>query len=103
MATVGDLLRGRSRPITATQDEWIKDVLARMIKHDYSQLPVVDSQEKPIALITSDSIVRTLHVFGVKTDGIRVADAMLKLPPIFLADDDLFDLLDKLADSEVAL
>lgn len=100
---ITDLLRGKPEPVTATPGANIKDVLAEMINHNYSQLPVVDDEGKPIGLITSDSIVRALHNFGVKTEELSVKDAMLKKPATYYPNDDVFDLLDDLKTDEVIL
>jgi CBS domain-containing protein len=102
-ALIADLLRGKPDLVTASIGTLVKDVLAEMIKYDYSQLPVIDEKEKPIGLVTSDSIVRALHNFGVKTDALCVKDAMLKKPATYYTSDDVFDLLDDLETDEVVL
>lgn len=101
--TITDLLRGKPDPVTATPGTNLKDALADMINHNYSQLPVVDDLGRPLGLITSDSIVRALHNFGVKTDDLSVKDAMLKKPATYYPNDDVFDLLDDLETDEVIL
>ena len=102
-ATIADLLRGKPDPVTCVVSDKVKDILALMIKHDYSQLPIIDVNEKPIGLVTSDSIVRALHNFGVTTENLCVKDAMVKRPSTFYPSDDVFDLLDDLAVDDVGL
>lgn len=102
-ATIADLLLGKPDLVTTTQDANIKDVLAEMVKYDYSQLPVVDDHCRPVGLVTSDSIVRALHNFNVKTSSLRVRDAMVKTPERYYPNDDVFDLLDDLESDEVIL
>ncbi|KAB8141869.1 DUF4268 domain-containing protein [Chloroflexia bacterium SDU3-3] len=102
-ATIEDILRGKPDVITTTMDASIKGVLGEMIKHDYSQLPVVDSQNKPIGMITNDSILRTLHRFNSSIGNLKVRDAMVRVPASYRTDDDIFDLLDGLQQSDVAL
>lgn len=95
-AQVADLIRDKAPPVTTQRETSIAQVLSLMIKHDYSQLPVIDETNKPLGLVTSDSILRALHHFGVSTDKLLVRDAMIKKPPEYYAEDDLFDLLDDL-------
>jgi CBS domain-containing protein len=100
-ATIAELLRGKPEPVSASLDDKVQDILATMVKHDYSQLPIVDAANKPIGLITCDSIIRALHNFGVTTEALSVKDAMLKRPPTYYPGDDVFDLLDDLETSQV--
>lgn len=102
-ATIEDMLRGKQDVITTTMDASIKDVLGEMIKHDYSQLPVVDSQNKPIGMITNDSILRTLHRFNSSIGNLKVRDAMVRVPASYRTDDDIFELLDGLQQNDMAL
>lgn len=95
-AQVVDLIRDKVPPVTTRPDATIAEVLSLMIKHDYSQLPVIDADNKPTGLVTCDSIVRALHHFGVTTENLLVRDAMVKKPSEYYAADDLFDLLDDL-------
>jgi CBS domain-containing protein len=95
-AQVADLIRDKALPIRTRREESIAQVLSLMIEHDYSQLPVVDEANKPVGLVTSDSILRALHHFGVTTDKLFVRDAMVKKPSEYYAEDDIFDLLDDL-------
>jgi CBS domain-containing protein len=66
-----------------------------MIEHDFSQLPVVDADFKPLGIVTTDSITRALLTLGTNVKELRVRDVFTK-PPIFQADEDLLYLLDYL-------
>lgn len=85
------------RPIDSAES-----ALEQMIEHDFSQLPVVDLDDKPLGVITSDSILRALKHFAIKLDVLNVADAMVKAITHY-EDDDLFEMLDDLRDAYVVL
>jgi len=102
---VEHLLESRSSPIIAEPDEKVAEAIKRMVEHNFSQLPVIDADNKPIGMITSDSIVRALNNFGCTPDGLHVYDAMVQIEDRqqFKADEDLFDLLDDLRDMYAAV
>jgi CBS domain-containing protein len=102
-ATVNDLIQSKAEPVMVAVDAPLKDALEPMIAHDYSQLPVVDSDSRPVGIVTSDSIVRALNNFGVTLDGLRVYDAMRKRGNTYRPEDDLFELLDDLKDAYAVL
>lgn len=102
-ATVNDLIQSKPNPMTVTADATLREALGPMTIHNYSQLPVVDADEHPVGIITSDSIIRALNNFGITLDGLRVSDAMLKRGTTYRPEDDLFDLLDDLKDAYAVL
>lgn len=93
--SIQHLLEGRSKPVTVKSDDLVQKALDLMIEYDFSQLPVVDEAEKPLGMVTSDSILRTLNSFNVKLAALYVADAMTRAD-VFHPEDDLFDVLDRL-------
>lgn len=92
--TVQEFTRDKLPVVTVTLADSLDDVAKRMIEHDYSQLPVVDSEKKPIGIITSDSILKALNNYGVALDGLRIKHIMQKSPRLFRRDIDLLDLFD---------
>jgi CBS domain-containing protein len=102
-ATVNDLIQSKAEPVTITADATLRDALGPMIAHNYSQLAVIDADQRPIGIVTSDSIIRALNNFGITLDGLRVYDAMLKRGNTYRPEDDLFDLLDDLKDAYAVL
>ena len=100
--TVEDLIRDNPRPLTVRADEGISEALRRMIEHDVSKLPVVDERFRPEGMVTSESILRALHNFGVPLDELRIFDAMERAE-LFREDTDLFELLDRMRNLEAAL
>lgn len=85
-ATIGDILKTKPELVTTTPERPLYEALEQMLRYDYSQLPVLDGGRRVMGMITSDSILRALHHFGVtarepKTDAerdrhLRVQDAM---------------------------
>jgi CBS domain-containing protein len=73
-----------------------------MIEHDFSQLPVVDEDKKPLGIITSDSIIRALNNFGIPLPELQVSHALVKVDQ-YSPDEDLFDLLDDLKNTYAVL
>jgi CBS domain-containing protein len=65
-----------------------------MNEHDFSQLPVVDDNGKPLGLVTGDSVLNALANFGVGVSGLCVSGA-IKKARTYGKEDDLFDLLSR--------
>ena len=73
-----------------------------MTEHDFSQLPVVDENKKPLGIVTSDSILHALSNFGVSLAELRVSHTIMKVDT-YSPDEDLFDLLDDLKNTYAVL
>lgn len=99
---IQNLLEGRSGPITIRSSERVVDAVAVMIEKEYSQLPVIDDNDRPLGMISHESIVQAVNNFPVSIDALLVSHAMVKAD-IFADDDDLFDLLDRLQDKYAVL
>ena len=69
-----------------------------MTEHEYSQLPIVDGENRYLGMVTSDSILRALKTFDVAPKNLLVRDAKTKVAA-FGEDRELFELLDELRDS----
>lgn len=114
-ATIGDILKTKPELITTTLDAQLHDVLELMIRYDYSQLPILDADGRPIGIVTSDGMLRALHHFGVvvrqpkKSDGagqisrLRVVDAMERQIQICKPDAEVFTVHRQLRDSSCVL
>lgn len=92
---VENLIHDRPEPVVATPDASVSLALDLMIENDYSQLPVVDSQGRPLGLLTFDGILRGVRNFRTDLDQLHVRDAMSSVRTFDL-EDDLFDLLEQL-------
>lgn len=92
------LVQNQGKLVTVSLDNKLTHALALMIEHDFSQLPVVDTDNKPLGIVTTDGITRALLTLGTNVKELRVKDVFTK-PPIFQADEDLLYLLDYLLKS----
>ncbi len=99
---VQQLIESHQEPMTVTPQVTAQKVLALMIEHDYSQLPVVDSNNKPLGIVTSDSILRALNNFNIPLTDLHVSHAIVKVDQ-YSSDEDLFDLLDDLKSTYAVL
>lgn len=83
----------------------LQDAVAKMIEHDYSQLPVVENGRphgKPASFVTSGSVARALRIFGSPLQHLRVRDALIPAPTV-TSDDDLFAKMKVLLDASAVL
>src|ERR1700722_1557910 len=101
-SSVQHLIESKQAPLTITPQEPAKRALELMADNDYSQLPVIDTNNKPIGIVTSDSILNAEINFGVHVDGLQVSSAMDR-PRKCHPEDELFELLDKLKESNSVL
>src|SRR5688572_24915179 len=93
--SVQHLIEGYPKPVTTVREDKIKTVLSRMIEHDFSQLPVVDSDDHPVGMVTYESILRGIRNFRVQTDDLSVREVMISAPKVNM-EDDLFEVLETL-------
>jgi len=100
--TVQQLIEGHREPINVVPDYTAQQALELMIEHDFSQLPVVDENNKPLGIVTGDSILRALNNFGVSLTELQVSHAIVKVDQ-YSPDEDLFDLLDDLKNTYAVL
>jgi CBS domain-containing protein len=89
----------RETLVTATEDMSVQEALARMIDHDFSQLPVVDQEFKLKGLITSDSILTAVRCFNSTLGTLKVSHAMRSKAKFCREEDDLSELLNGLRDA----
>ena len=94
---VQNLLEGRGAPMTVRAQQPATEAVAMMIEREFSQLPVVDDDGRPLGVITFQSIVEATSNFGVAVKDLTVGHAVVRADE-FSPDDDLFDLIDRLQD-----
>jgi hypothetical protein len=82
---------------SVTEETSVQEALAIMLEREFSQLLVVDQQNKLRGLITSDSILKTVSFCGVTVDQIKVSHALVKVKA-YRIDEDLSELLKGLRD-----
>lgn len=93
--TALDLVEERSFPVCVKMRDSVSIALDLMIEHDYSQLPVIDDDNFPKGLITSDSILRGAANLNVPVKTLRVQDVVEK-HVVARIEVSIFDLLDTL-------
>ncbi|HAX76638.1 MAG TPA: DUF4268 domain-containing protein [Cyanobacteria bacterium UBA11372] len=104
--TVQDLIKDKQKPVIVDPDDLAQRAVELMIEHDFSQIPVVDRQEKLLGIVTSDVVLRAVKNLNVPLKELKVyPHAMSKLNKkiLFRADEDLFALLDSLKDTNAVL
>src|SRR5258706_12374153 len=102
---IGQIIEGKGTPICVSIDDTVSKALSLMIEYDYSQLPVmktIDGMEIPDAMITYEGILRGIRNFDAKIADLKVRDVMI-VPPFYSVEDDLFDILDRLKDTNAVL
>lgn len=92
---IQQLIEGCSPLITVSPDQSVETALSLMIKHDFSQLPIVDGEKRVQGIVTSNTILRGLHFTKTTIDKLHVIDIKTDAP-ICLRDDDIFDVLERM-------
>ena len=95
---VQHLIPEKQNLITVTESDSAQLALSLMIEHDFSQLPVVDEDQKLKGMITSDSILRAVSNLKSIPERLRVSHAINKVTPHY-KDNDLSVLLKGLQDT----
>jgi predicted transcriptional regulator len=104
LVSAKDLLQGRAFPICVYLSDPLPHALSLMLENDYSQLPVIDEQQKPVGLVTSDSILRGLATFGATIEVLLVRDVAENIHHrAFNAEVDILDILDVLSENAAIL
>ena len=102
---VQQLIEGKGKPESITRNAPVTEALTLMVNFDYSQLPVTrleDDIHIPEGTVTYEGILRGIRNFGAKLETLKVKDVMVPAP-IFRQDDDLFDILNKLKETNAVL
>lgn len=77
--TVQQLIESYQEPVTVSPRDPAQKALALMVEHDFSQLPVVDENNKPLGIVSGDSIIRALNNFGIPLAELHVSHAIVKV------------------------
>ena len=99
---VSSLIEGRGDPLTVGKEDKIVTALSDMLENDYSQLPVVDNDNHPLGMVTYKSILRAIRNFNAELEDLVVSNAMIDAEDFDL-EDDVFDLLKTLQDTNAVL
>ena len=109
--TVGQLM-GSRMPVTVLDTDSVKHAQDVMTSNSFSQLPVVNKNNKALGMITNESILSALHTFGVVIDNMyvkdamsqmRVLDAMYEVKRTYYTNDSIFLLIEDLKETNAVL
>lgn len=95
--TVQEFIKDKPPVEKVTSDDLLITAVRRMIGNDYSQLPVVDSNNCPVGIITSESILKALNNYATTLEKVGIKHAMLKKPQTFNQNIDLLDLFEDMS------
>ncbi len=98
--TVQELIKDRRKPVTVQINDTAQKAIDLMMEYDFSQLPVIDNDERPQGMVTSDSILRAHASLNLPLKKLHVRDAIAKKPREFKAADDLFEMLEYVMDAD---
>jgi CBS domain-containing protein len=93
---IENIINQQAKLITVTEDDTVKHALDLMIENDYSQLPVVDKEERLAGMVTYQSVIQAARSFEVRNDELFVRDVAFTSIKSFDVEDNLFDLLDEI-------
>src|SRR5258706_14840809 len=104
--TIQQLFNDRENSIPPTgieQHASVQEALNIMLKKQYSQLPIVDKDNRLVGehttyMVTNESILHALSNLNVAPKVLRVSDALVRIRPYRL-EDQLSDLLKDLRDT----
>jgi CBS domain-containing protein len=102
---VNSFIENIQEPITVKRSDSFSDALTKMLENDFSQLPVVNEQSRPIGFVTYQSIARTLIYRDTPRDDLLVADVYEEIDKaqILRGDESLSSMLDRLRDTNAIL
>ena len=101
---IRQLLEGRAAPLCVPQNTRLRDALQLMMRHGYSQLPVVEDDGDLLGIISNKTIAHTYFLLGgqVALLDLTVDHCLARVDPL-TPDDDLFEACEKLRDEDSAL
>lgn len=102
---VEQLIEGQGPLVWVSKEDTAAHALSLMIEHDFSQLPVLkkeDGYDEPQGMVTYEGILRGIRNFNLKIEDLKVRDVMVHVSHYYL-DDDLFDILDRLKETNAVL
>lgn len=69
-------------PVRVREDTQVREIISRMLTGDFHSLPVVDTQGKPVGIITQNDLIRRGNIpvrLGILADLLRDAEAITEL------------------------
>lgn len=103
---VGFLVKDLPEPVTVTPEDSLQTAIHLMLKHDYSQLPVIrdDEAATKYEFVTLGSVLLTASYSGSLKDlTVKSAVDRVNTPKIFKSSDNLFELINGLQTASAVL
>lgn len=105
--TVSQLFVDLNPPIVVMPDEPLLSALEKMVHNNFSQLPVIKNVagRKQYFFITTESILNTLYSSGgnLRNSILLVGSALIPVKKTYKEDDDLFDILGDIRDTNAVI
>jgi predicted transcriptional regulator len=99
---ISHLVENHAAPICIGPGVPAADALDIMIWRDFSQLPVVDSNNRLLGIITAESVLHSVRQFALLPEKLSVADCQTRVDH-FTRDADLFAVLSALESSSAVV
>lgn len=99
---VKNLIENQLNLVSVKKTDLASDAYSLMIENDFSQLPVIDDEYRPLGMVTYESILRSVKNLNTTMEQIYVRDALTKTLTSF-NEDDLFDVLDRLQNTNAVV
>ncbi len=101
---ISQLIEGREAPMCMQQNMLVKDALRLMMKHGYSQLPVVNRDGHYLGVISERVVAHTYFLLGGNVPILQLTlDHCLERVDPLTPEDDLLEACDRLRDDEFAV
>jgi CBS domain-containing protein len=101
---IAQLIEGREPPLCAQQSILVREALQIMMKHGYSQLPVVNRDGLYVGMFSERVVAHTYYLLGGNVPILQLTldHCLERVDPLTL-DDDLLEACDRLRDDEFAV
>jgi CBS domain-containing protein len=101
---IAQLIEGREPPLCAQQSILVREALQIMMKHGYSQLPVVNRDGLYVGMFSERVVAHTYYLLGGNVPILQLTldHCLERVDPLTL-DDDLLEACDRLRDDELAV
>ncbi|MGA7730233.1 MAG: CBS domain-containing protein [Chloroflexia bacterium] len=101
---IAQMIEGREPPMCVQQSILVKDALQLMMKHGFSQLPVVNRDGHYVGMISERVVAHTYFLLGGSVPILQLTlDHCLERVDPLTPDDDLLEACDRLRDDEFAV
>ena len=95
---IKELLLNRNEPLIVRHQETVRDALVKMVEHDFSQLPVIDSEGTLTGIISEQTVSRQYYHLddAVSLLNLTVDHCQEEAVTLSVEDANLFEILERL-------